>query len=525
MRILNIFLAILVSLAIGALVLEVGLRLVGKGPTKSLVQFDPVLGWAKKPDHSHVQKGRDHKVVIRTNEHGLHDDPLPNLAKPEGTLRVLMLGDSFVQGFSVGREDLFVDLLERWWQGEGRRVEVINAGTQGYDTAQATAWLELHGDAYQPDIVLLFPYENDLYWNAQPHYFERRGERDKPRYGADGTRQASELRAPPEASWLGRTAIGGLFGGDGVLGDPAQHAFQPQGSEAKVSKEFGPLLAHEPDFMGAVKTHTRGALRAFQRKAAQLGARALVVPIPAQTLYDSDAHARMGERLGVANDAWSPNRPVDLVLGLASELGLESLDPRSYLTEQKAAGVELYHEFDWHFGPAGNRAFATFLHRDLDRLGVFPPTHRASRPNETPFAPIASAGTPTWMKLYGVLWVLLTALYFGTYRNEPLWKPPLLIAGMLGLIFTIVLSVQWLAGKLPPELAPLLVMGGVVAILGFILYKLGRRLGTIAELLRSFVMRGHWYLMPLVVVLLTVGSLLVVAASSPFVAPFIYTLF
>ena len=31
--------------------------------------------------------------------------------------------------------------------------------------------------------------------------------------------------------------------------------------------------------------------------------------------------------------------------------------------------------------------------------------------------------------------------------------------------------------------------------------------------------------MPLLVVLLTVGSLLVVAASSPLVAPFIYTLF
>ena len=59
----------------------------------------------------------------------------------------------------------------------------------------------------------------------------------------------------------------------------------------------------------------------------------------------------------------------------------------------------------------------------------------------------------------------------------------------------------------------------------FVAYKLGRRLGTIAELLKSFTLRGHWYLMPLVVVLLSIGSLLVVAASSPLVAPFIYTLF
>ena len=45
------------------------------------------------------------------------------------------------------------------------------------------------------------------------------------------------------------------------------------------------------------------------------------------------------------------------------------------------------------------------------------------------------------------------------------------------------------------------------------------------KLLVAFVGRGHWYLMPLVTILLTIGSLLVVAASSPLVAPFIYTLF
>ena len=47
----------------------------------------------------------------------------------------------------------------------------------------------------------------------------------------------------------------------------------------------------------------------------------------------------------------------------------------------------------------------------------------------------------------------------------------------------------------------------------------------LTELIGAFIGRGHWYLMPLVTVLLTIGSLLVVAASSPLVAPFIYTLF
>ena len=72
---------------------------------------------------------------------------------------------------------------------------------------------------------------------------------------------------------------------------------------------------------------------------------------------------------------------------------------------------------------------------------------------------------------------------------------------------------------------PLLVLALVSALLTFIVVKLGPRLGTAAELLAAFTRRGHWYLMPLVVVLVTIGSLLVVAASSPLVAPFIYTLF
>lgn len=524
MRTLNVFLAILVSLVIAALVLEGGLRLIGQGPEKTLLQFDETLGWSKKPNYKHVSKGRDFRVELRTNEHGLHGDPMPDLAKSPDTFRVLALGDSFVQGFSVDRSNLFVDLLERWWRSEGRRVEVINAGTEGYDTAQSVAWLEAHGAAFEPDLVLLFPYENDLYWNSQPHYLGRRGERDKPRYLADGSREPRELRRPPGEGWLGRTALGGLLRRQ-APGDRARHLFQPQGAQHRIHREFAPLLEDEPAFMEEVRAHTRGALLALRRAADSLGAAALVVPIPGQTLYDPEAHARMTERLGIPADAWSPNRPVDLVLGLAQEVGLATLDPRAFLTERRAAGDELYHRVDWHFGPEGNRAFATFLHGRLDQLGLFPPTHAALRPAPLPSAPPEPGGLPTWALIYLVLWLFLTALYLGTYRDEPFWRPPLTVAGLLALVFALVLGMDWLARSLPPQAAQVVLIGVLLAILGLVAYKLGRRLGTIAELLRCFVLRGHWYLMPLIVVLLTVGSLLVVAASTPWAAPFIYTLF
>ena len=96
---------------------------------------------------------------------------------------------------------------------------------------------------------------------------------------------------------------------------------------------------------------------------------------------------------------------------------------------------------------------------------------------------------------------------------------------LLTAIFTIAVGGSTLLGMLPPKYAQVALLLVVFCILGFVLFKLGSRLGTAAELLKAFVLRGHWYLMPLLTTLVTIGSLLVVAASSPLIAPFIYTLF
>jgi hypothetical protein len=119
----------------------------------------------------------------------------------------------------------------------------------------------------------------------------------------------------------------------------------------------------------------------------------------------------------------------------------------------------------------------------------------------------------------------LSALYKLTYRDEPWWKAALGVAVMLGLVFTIAVGGGTLLKLLPQGWSTILMLLVVITILTFVAVKLGRRIGTIAELFTAFTRRGHWYLMPLVVVLLSIGSLLVVAASSPLIAPFIYTLF
>jgi hypothetical protein len=123
------------------------------------------------------------------------------------------------------------------------------------------------------------------------------------------------------------------------------------------------------------------------------------------------------------------------------------------------------------------------------------------------------------------LTIVLGTLYRRMHHDESAARAYAQVGALVGVVIGIALGGSALVASIPPPWSMLLVLALVSALLTFIVVKLGPRLGTAAELLAAFTRRGHWYLMPLVVVLVTIGSLLVVAASSPLVAPFIYTLF
>ena len=54
---------------------------------------------------------------------------------------------------------------------------------------------------------------------------------------------------------------------------------------------------------------------------------------------------------------------------------------------------------------------------------------------------------------------------------------------------------------------------------------LGNRLRTIGRILRHFISRRRWFLVPLLVVLLLAGVLLLATGGLSYVAPFIYSIF
>ena len=107
------------------------------------------------------------RVRYAINSWGLRDREYA-LAKPPGTLRILALGDSHVEGYGVNIEDTFVKRFEAALNHGGAQAnppvtyEVINGGISGYSPLLEYLLLSRKGLQWQPDAVLLFYNFSDI---------------------------------------------------------------------------------------------------------------------------------------------------------------------------------------------------------------------------------------------------------------------------------------------------------------------------------------------------------------------------
>ncbi|MBN1880294.1 SGNH/GDSL hydrolase family protein [bacterium] len=105
---------------------------------------------------------RGFSIPVRINEMGFRDDPVI-LPKPEGTIRILAVGDSFTWGLGVAEEDCWVEQLEWMLQKQTtRKVDVINTGVGSWNTEVEAAFLQGRGMALDPDAVILGFLINDF---------------------------------------------------------------------------------------------------------------------------------------------------------------------------------------------------------------------------------------------------------------------------------------------------------------------------------------------------------------------------
>jgi hypothetical protein len=157
--------AIALSLAVAELVL----RVLDRDPI-TIYRHDDLRGWSLRPGYAGWHEG-ENRVWVQINTDGLRDREHRVDAAP-ATIRIAVLGDSYMEALNLPFERSFAALLEarvdRCAQHVAKRAEVINFGVGGYGTTQELLTYRNQVRKYRPDIVLLAVYtSNDILDNSQ----------------------------------------------------------------------------------------------------------------------------------------------------------------------------------------------------------------------------------------------------------------------------------------------------------------------------------------------------------------------
>lgn len=103
------------------------------------------------------------RLVPTLNSLGFRDDEhAPRTEKALGTVRIVILGDSFTYGQGVADDEIYPRLLSEY---AGPQVEIISLAKQGWSTADQLEALREIGLSYEPDMVLIGVVTND----PEPH--------------------------------------------------------------------------------------------------------------------------------------------------------------------------------------------------------------------------------------------------------------------------------------------------------------------------------------------------------------------
>ncbi|MEO8681192.1 MAG: GDSL-type esterase/lipase family protein [Vicinamibacterales bacterium] len=137
---------------------------------------DPLRGQRLAPGYQGWFAG----VPVKINNLGFRDEREYTLAKPPGTFRIIVLGDSVTFGHGAPFATTYPFLVEerlKAWRPDVK-WEVWNLGVPGYNTSQELAYLEQVGRPFSPDLVVVGFYPNDFTANervAEPSLARRLG--------------------------------------------------------------------------------------------------------------------------------------------------------------------------------------------------------------------------------------------------------------------------------------------------------------------------------------------------------------
>lgn len=308
--------------------------------------FEPnqEFGWFHTPGRVGWHRTPELEVPIEINQLGLRDED-HGYAKPADTTRLLLVGDSFVEGLQVRHPATVDEQLEAMLNARSSHpVQVLNAGVSRFGTDNELLFLQQEGLRYQPDLVILFFFYNDLFDNLEEPYFELSDE------GLSAVQPAPfNPLGPAERlrGWLwdhfrlyrlGAVVVSAITGGGGaperegelpfLVTDAAQRRYSLDLTVALIERMAQLCEEHEAAFL-VVGVSERSATRSSDGSAA------------------SRINQSIGERL--------------------AEVGIHYLDlSAAFRQRYLQTGEELFWPGDAHWNAAGHRLAAVELLSTLE---------------------------------------------------------------------------------------------------------------------------------------------------------------
>jgi hypothetical protein len=351
--------------------------------------FDPTLGWRLRPNaRAHYERG-EYSTDVVTNSLGMRDRERPIVPSP-GSFRILALGDSFVEGYTVSLDQTVAQVIEHALSGPRCPIDVINAGVGGYSTDQECLLYRASGRRLGARVVLLFFFYNDLAPLLDASYYGA----PKPLFVGDRhgglalrTEHIRESPPKPEASqppkrgggprlrsaawaWLSlRLSVGAPRLHDAL----ARWGFWEPVDRQPVNPELKAFhLRPSADVLAAWWLADR-LLAMLRREVEADGARLLVVYVPARMEVDDRAWESACIQYSLLPERWSRQAVVRRLEESGRRGGFPVLDLTPALRAANVAPFwRTYLQFDAHWNARGHRVAGEAIVAYLRGAGLVP---------------------------------------------------------------------------------------------------------------------------------------------------------
>jgi lysophospholipase L1-like esterase len=160
---------------------------------------DDIMGMRYVPGARWRFKHPEYTVEYAINADGFRDTKPHPVPKPVGTIRVLLLGDSFTFGQGTNYDQTWAVLVERLLEESGNsQIDLVKAGIQAMDTRSEFILMQELIKKYQADAIVIGFLMNDVDANSL-HGIEREREASA---GSDSHGRAPEEKAQSTDSWF-----------------------------------------------------------------------------------------------------------------------------------------------------------------------------------------------------------------------------------------------------------------------------------------------------------------------------------